>query len=193
LRRAGRTFSGRLLNHHGTETCRCGQLPRSRTNPDVCGPGLIIATAVGLFRIHRFEGRGARAVRTATLIAVASWVTGFGSCGHGGFLPRRLLAGLLPGRSSRASRGVLAFAVAGAGPMWSRVLPAWSGALAVLTSLLLFGFNAEDDRILFVVPFGGRGWSWAASCRLRRVITQHKTARRYVLSMHNTHCGTTKD
>lgn len=117
--------------------------------------GLIIATAVGLFRMHRFEGRGARVVRIATLIAAASWliavlgvvVTAVFFQGDSSLV---YFLAVFPGLLV----GMLSFAVAGAGLMWSRVLPAWSGALVVLTSLLLFGFNAEDDRILFVIPFG---------------------------------------
>lgn len=36
--------------------------------------GLLIAASVGLFRMHRFEGRGARVVRIAALTAAASWL-----------------------------------------------------------------------------------------------------------------------
>lgn len=117
--------------------------------------GLIIATAVGLFRMHRFDGRGARVVRIATLIAVASWLIAV--------LGLVVTAVFFQGDSSLVYflavfpgflLGMLAFAVTGAGLMWSRVLPPWSGAVLVLASLLLFAFNTEDERILFVIPFG---------------------------------------
>lgn len=63
---------------------------------------------------------------------------------------------------------VLAFAVTGAGLMRSRVLPAWSGALLIPASLLLLAANTENERILFVVPFGATwmvlgGLLWAAA------------------------------
>lgn len=117
--------------------------------------GLIIATAVGLLRMHRFDGGGARVVRIATLIAAASWliavlgvvVTAVFLRGDSSLV---YFLAVLPG----LLLGMLAFAVTGAGLMRSRVLPAWSGALLVLTSLLLFGFNTEDERILFAIPFG---------------------------------------
>lgn len=115
--------------------------------------GLIIATAFGLYRIHQFEGRGARIVRISALVAAASLLVGvlglvinnlFFDSGLMYFLA--LLAGILV--------AVLAFAVTGAGLMRSRVLPPWSGAMLILTSLLLLLHNDQNERILLIIPFG---------------------------------------
>lgn len=104
---------------------------------------LISATAVGLFWMHRFDGRGSRLVRIAALVAAASLLAG---------------AGLTPiffwAAFAAIVVAILAFAVTGAGLMRSRILPAWSGALLILASLLLFGFNTENEQVLFAIPFG---------------------------------------
>jgi uncharacterized membrane protein YkvI len=50
--------------------------------------------------------------------------------------------------------GVAAYAVLGAGLALTRVLPAWSGALLSVSALLLMAANDQNERILFVVPFG---------------------------------------
>ncbi|TDL41156.1 hypothetical protein E2R57_00270 [Arthrobacter nitrophenolicus] len=50
--------------------------------------------------------------------------------------------------------GVAAYAVLGAGLAATRPLPAWSGIVLTVSSLLLFGANDQNERILFVVPFG---------------------------------------
>lgn len=105
--------------------------------------GLIIATAVGLFQMHRFGGRGSRAVRIAALVAAVSLLIGVGLTPVFFYLA---LAALIS--------AVLAFAATGAGLMRSSVLPAWSGALLIVASLLLFGANTENEQILFVIPFG---------------------------------------
>ncbi|MEV7572248.1 hypothetical protein AB0P28_04010 [Pseudarthrobacter sp. NPDC089323] len=50
--------------------------------------------------------------------------------------------------------GVAAYAVLGAGTALTRALPAWSGALLSVSALLLMAANDQNERILFVVPFG---------------------------------------
>lgn len=105
---------------------------------------LISATAVGLSWMHRFAaGRGSKLVRIAALVAAASLLIGVG------------LASIIfwPG-FALVVVAILAFAVTGAGLLKSRILPAWFGALLMLTSLLLFGFNTENERVLWAIPFG---------------------------------------
>lgn len=117
--------------------------------------GLLGAALIGLYRMHRFEGQGARVVRISALTAVASLLIGILGAGIMGIffrsdssllyffvtLPAILLA-------------MLAFAVLGAGLMRSRVMPIWSGATLLLTSLLLFAFNDQNERVLLIIPFG---------------------------------------
>lgn len=100
---------------------------------------LISATAVGLFWMHRFDGRGSRLV----LVAAVSLLVG------AAMTPIFFWAAF-----AAIVVAILAFAVTGAGLMRSRMLPAWSGALLILTSLLLFGFNTENEQVLFAIPFG---------------------------------------
>lgn len=120
--------------------------------------GLIIAATAGLFAIHRFEGRGSKVVRIAALVAASSLLVGVGLLGSAmwwlGFIVLVL--------------AFLAFAVTGAGLMISRVLPAWSGAMLLVTSLLLFGMNDQNEAVLLVIPFGLAwivlgGLLWAAA------------------------------
>jgi hypothetical protein len=121
--------------------------------------GLIIAAAIGLYWMHRFDGRGSRVVRIAGLVAAVSLLIGVG------LTPAFFYVGF-----AALVVAILAFAVTGAGLMRSRVLPAWSGAMLVLTSLLLFAFNDQNERVLLVIPFGmtwmvlgGLLWSPASS------------------------------
>lgn len=121
--------------------------------------GLMIATAFGLFWMHRFEGRGARMVRIAALVAAVSLFIGVALTNV--FWWAGLAALLM---------AMLAFAVTGAGLMRSRVLPPWSGAMLILTSLLLLVHNDQNELILLVIPFGvtwmvlgGLLWSTAPS------------------------------
>jgi hypothetical protein len=113
----------------------------------------MIAAAFGLYRMHRFDGRGTRMVRMASLIAAASLLVGvLGLVLNSVFFDSGLLylifslAGILV--------AVLAFAVTGAGLMRSGVVPPWAGAMLILTSLLLPLENDQNERILFLVPFG---------------------------------------
>ncbi|TPV52649.1 hypothetical protein FJ661_04990 [Pseudarthrobacter phenanthrenivorans] len=49
---------------------------------------------------------------------------------------------------------VAAYIVMGVGLAVSRTLPAWAGVVLAVSSLLLLGANDQNERILFVVPFG---------------------------------------
>lgn len=125
---------------------------------------LISATAAGLSWLHRFEGRGSRLVRIASLVAAASLLIGVGLTPIFFWLAFAIML-----------VGILAFAATGAGLMRSRILPAWSGALLILTSLLLCGFNTENEQVLFAIPFGVTWmilgallWSMAPSPASRR-------------------------
>lgn len=109
----------------------------------LAGAVLISATAVGLFRMHRFDGRGSRLVRIAALTAAASLLIGVGLTAVVYWLAFAFIV-----------VAILAFAVTGTGLMRSRILPAWFGALLILTSLLLFGFNTENELVLWAIPFG---------------------------------------
>lgn len=110
----------------------------------LAGVGLIIATAVGLYWMHRLDLRGSKVVRIASITAAISLLMGLGLAGSAFFWLG--LAALVV--------AVLAFAVAGAGLMRSALLPAWSGALLIVASLLLLLTNTENEQILFVIPFG---------------------------------------
>jgi len=115
--------------------------------------GLMIATAVGLYQMHRFEGRGARVVRIAALTAAASLLVGvLGLVINNVFFHSGLVYFLFvfPG----LLLAMLAFAVTGAGLMRSGMLPAWSGAMLILTSLLLLVHNDQNELVLFIIPFG---------------------------------------
>lgn len=109
----------------------------------LAGAVLIAAAAVGLSWIHRFDGRESGFLRMAALIAAASLLIGVGLTPIF-FWPAFALIVL----------AILAFSATGAGLMGSGILPAWSGALLILTSLLLFGFNTENERVLLAIPFG---------------------------------------
>lgn len=105
--------------------------------------GLMIATAVGLFRMHRFEDQGARMVRIAALVAAISLFIGLALTNviwWAGFAAFFL--------------AMLSFAAVGAGLMRSRVLPPWSGAMLIVTSLLVLIHNDQNERILLLIPFG---------------------------------------
>lgn len=136
--------------------------------------GLMIATAFGLYQMHRFEGRGARMVRIASLVAAASLLVGvLGLVINNVFFNSGLVYFLFAFPGTLLAR--LAFAVTGAGLMRSRVLPPWSGAMLILTSLLLLVHNDQNELILLVIPFGvtwmvlgGLLWSMAASPSSRR-------------------------
>lgn len=131
---------------------------------------LISATMVGLSWLHRFEGPGSRLVRIASLTAAASLLIGVGLTPIFFWLAFAIML-----------VGILAFAATGAGLMRSRIFPAWSGALLILTPLLLFGFNTENEQVLFAIPFGvtwmilgGLLWSMAPSPMGRgRINIQH--------------------
>ncbi|WP_157769041.1 hypothetical protein [Pseudarthrobacter sulfonivorans] len=135
--------------------------------------GLMIATALGLYQMHRFEGRGARIVRIASLIAAASMLVGIlGLVINNVFFNSGLVYFLVafPG----ILLAMLAFAVTGAGLMRSRVMPPWAGAMLILTSLLLLVHNDQNELILLVIPFGvtwmvlgGLLWSTTASSSSR--------------------------
>lgn len=133
--------------------------------------GLLAAALIGLYLMHRFKGQGARIVRIAALTAVAALLIGvLGPAILGVFfqsdssllyffviLPAVVLA-------------MLAFMVLGAGLTRSQVLPTWSGVTLLLTSLLLFVFNDQNERVFLIIPFGmtwmvlgGLLWARAAS------------------------------
>jgi CDP-diglyceride synthetase len=49
---------------------------------------------------------------------------------------------------------LVAYAVLGVGLAATRALPVWAGVMLAVSALLLFGSNDQNERILFVVPFG---------------------------------------
>lgn len=123
--------------------------------------GLIAVAALGVFRMHRFGGRGSRVVRIGMLIGAISLVAGaiFGASSP--------ITGLWWLGFLALAVAFLSFAVSGAGLMRSRVLPSWSGAMLLVTSVLLFAMNDQNERVLFVLPFGAAwmvlgGLLWSA-------------------------------
>ncbi|MEO5780549.1 MULTISPECIES: hypothetical protein [Arthrobacter] len=105
---------------------------------------LIAAATAGVYRMHRFDRRGFKLVRISAVVAAVSVVSG-------AFLTNSALffVGL-----AALILALLAFAVIGAGLMVTRVLPAWSGAMLLVTSLMLFGINDQNERGLLLIPFG---------------------------------------
>lgn len=103
----------------------------------------ISGSALGLYYLHPKGGKAVKVVRIAALIAAASFF--FGTTG---FIIAWYVGVVLVYVS------ILAFVVTGVGLLTARTMPSWAGALLAVTSLLVLGFNTEDSRVLFLVPFG---------------------------------------
>lgn len=104
---------------------------------------LTSASAVGIYFLHRFEGNPAKVVRIAALIGAVSFLFGTAIVIFAWYVGVLLVY-----------VAIFAFVVTGIGLLQARTLPAWIGGVLALASVLLLGFNTEDSRVLFLVPFG---------------------------------------
>lgn len=109
----------------------------------LAGVLLIAGATLGFLGLVPPEVRGARIARTAAAIAGTAMFLGVVLMGIAYYLGFALVL-----------VGVAAYAVLGAGTALTRALPAWSGALLSVSALLLMAANDQNERILFVVPFG---------------------------------------
>lgn len=107
----------------------------------VAGLVLIAGATLGFLVLHR---AGSPVVRIAAGLAAAGVLLGIALMGS-----ELYFAGL-----ALVVVGILAYVVTGAGLALTRALPAWAGIMLAVSSLLLFGANDQNERILFVVPFG---------------------------------------
>lgn len=107
----------------------------------VAGLLLIIGATLGFRAVHP---AGARVVRIAAVVAATGMFFGFVLMGSGLYFVGFALA----------VGGILAYAVMGIGLVVARVLPAWAGVMLTVSALLLLGANDQNERVLFVVPFG---------------------------------------
>lgn len=109
----------------------------------LAGVLLIAGATLGFIGLVPPGLRGARIARTAAAVAGTAMFTGVVLMGIAYYIGFALVL-----------VGVAAYAVLGAGLAATRPLPAWSGIVLTVSSLLLFGANDQNERILFVVPFG---------------------------------------
>lgn len=136
------------------------------------GVVLISVAAIGISWMHRPAGSGSKVVRMSAMVAGVSLFTGIVLVGTALFWVG--LAALI--------LAILAFAVTGAGMLSSKVLPAWSGAVLVLASVLLLAANDQNQQVLFVIPFGLAwlllgGLLWAAASASRPASSWHANIR----------------
>lgn len=112
-------------------------------------PGMICITgaALGLYFLHPTGGSAVKVVRIAALVAGTSF-----------FFGTTVLIGAWYAGAILIYVSIFAFVVTGIAILEARTLPTWAGGLLAIGSLLLLGFNTEDSRVLFLVPFGV---SWA--------------------------------
>lgn len=142
---------------------------------------LLMATALGLYRIHRFDGRGTKLVRIVALIAAASLLIAVlgllvSAMFFGGDSGLIYFVAIFPG----LLLAMVAFAVIGAGLISSHVVPEWSAGLLILSSLLLLVHNDQNERIFLLIPFGATLvivglflWSATTSSSSRLARIQH--------------------
>jgi len=109
----------------------------------LAGVLLITGATLGFLGLVPPGLRGARIARTAAAVAGTAMFMGVVLMGIAYYIGFALVL-----------VGVAAYAVLGAGLALTRVLPAWSGALLSVSALLLMAANDQNERILFVVPFG---------------------------------------
>jgi len=109
----------------------------------LAGVLLIAGATLGFLGLVPPGLRGARIARTAAAVAGTAMFMGVVLMGIAYYIGFALVL-----------VGVAAYAVLGAGLALTRVLPAWSGALLSVSALLLMAANDQNERILFVVPFG---------------------------------------
>lgn len=109
----------------------------------LAGVLLITGATLGFLGLVPPGLRGARSARTAAAVAGIAMSMGVVLMGIAYYIGFALVL-----------VGVAAYAVLGAGLALTRVLPAWSGALLSVSALLLMAANDQNERILFVVPFG---------------------------------------
>ncbi|MCQ6271163.1 hypothetical protein M8J71_11785 [Pseudarthrobacter sp. R1] len=107
----------------------------------VAGLLLVIGATLGVRAVHP---AGARVVRVAALVAASAMFFGFVLMGSALYF-----AGL-----ALTVVGVLAYAVLGIGLVVARTLPAWAGVMLTVSALLVLGANDQNERVLFVLPFG---------------------------------------
>jgi hypothetical protein len=107
----------------------------------VAGLLLVIGATLGVRAVHR---TGARVVRIAAVVAATGLFFGFVLMGSALYF-----AGL-----ALTIVGILAYAVMGIGLVVARALPAWAGVMLTVSALLLLGANDQNERVLFVLPFG---------------------------------------
>lgn len=102
---------------------------------------LIIGATLAFLAIP--AAAGTRALRTSAVVAATASFSGFALIGIAYFAGLALVLGV-----------IVAYAVMGFSLASSRALPVWAGAMLAVAALLLFGANDQNERVLFVVPFG---------------------------------------
>lgn len=102
---------------------------------------LIIGATLAFLAISAAEGT--RALRTSAVVAATASFSGFALIGIAYFAGLALVLGV-----------IIAYAVMGFSLASSRALPVWAGAMLAVAAVLLFGANDQNERVLFVVPFG---------------------------------------
>ena len=122
---------------------------------------LIVGATLGFLALVLPPSRAARVVRIGAAVAASAMFLGTILMGISYYVafPLTVLA-------------VVAYAVLGGGLAATRALPAWSGIMLTVSSLLLFGANNQNEQILFVIPFalgwmvlGALLWTAASSTR----------------------------
>lgn len=107
-------------------------------------PGLLFVcgSALGACLLHQGPGKATMLVRSSAVTAALCLFFGVA------VLPAAWYVGVV-----LVCASLLAFVLTGLGLSLTRTLPAWCGLLLAVTSLMLFGFNTEDSRVLFLMPF----------------------------------------
>lgn len=101
---------------------------------------LIIGATLAFLAI---PAAGTRALRMSAVVAATALFSGFALIGIAYFAGLALVLGV-----------IVAYVVMGFSLVSSRVFPLWAGVMLAVSALLLFGANDQNERILFVVPFG---------------------------------------
>lgn len=86
---------------------------------------------------------GTRVLRMSAVVAATALFSGFALLGIAYFAGLALILGVI------AAYVVMGFSLASA-----RTLPLWTGVMLAVSALLLLGANDQNERVLFVVPFG---------------------------------------
>lgn len=109
----------------------------------LAGMMLIVGATFGFLALVSSGSRGARIVRIGAAVAGLAMFLGVVLMGVAYYIAFSLV--LL---------AVIAYAALGTGFAVSQAVPAWAGVMLTVTALLLMAANDQNERILFVVPFG---------------------------------------